>query len=441
MIAASISLLLASASSLLPRIELSSPASTYLPETIVGVDAEGDTAYVCTQKQLCKIVLDGTRIRTVDSLPLPTSRTWDRTRYVALGDGLGILSAAYSTPGSADNNGTILSVDWNTRQWRTFPALGDVHASNRTIHGVRLSASTAAIARTEGLFLASVFVRKSTGARDSLVLKRPKNVPVDPYWEAISMDSTGIVAKSTASDALEVWNIPGSSIDPVSGFESIELQGMLKFPMDPVASPAPRKPAPLRLDAANALAIGRTDSVMYLWSSNSPTDWSISDRFRMPGAIGPASHAYGAPFETTRSGFGLHLVSGENYQLLLGQEPGSIPMPIATLPGGYFQASAFGNTALWQAAGRGLKAYPITRQGASTVAPSRTADGWSIAAGSGILRLKGAPGASAEVFDATGKRLGSFAIGASGMSDFVTKGGRPVLVRCGGLARSLFVPR
>ncbi len=442
MIAASISLLLASSSSTLPQIALYSPASTYIPGTIIGVDTDGDTAYVCTQKQLRKMVLDGNRIRTVDSIPLPTSRTWDRTRYVALGDGLGILSAAYSTPGSADNNGTILSVDWRTGQWKTFPALGDVHASNRTIEGVRLSASTAAIARTEGLFLASVFVRKSTGERDSLVLKRPKNVPVDPYWEAISMDSTGIVARSS-SDVLEVWNIPGSSVDPVSGFESIELQGILlpPPPKDPVATPVPNIPAPLRLDAANVLSIARADSVMYLWNSNSPTNWFISNTFKTPIYPGQDSHAHGAPFETTRSGFGLHLVSGENIQVLLGWEPGSLPMPIATLPGGFFQGTAFGNTALWQAGSSDLKAYPITRQGASAVAPSRKTDGWSAAAAPGILRLAGTPGSDVDVFDAVGQRLGRFAIGASGMSDFVVAGGRPVLVRCGGVARSLFVPR
>ncbi len=442
MIAASISLLLASSSSTLPQIELFSPASTSLSGTVIGVDTDGDTAYVCTRKQLRKMVLDGNRIRTVDSIPVPTSRSWDRTRYVALGDGFGILSAAYSTPGSADNDSTILAVDWKDRHWKAFPALGPVHASNRTIQGVRLSASTAAIARTEGLFLASVFTRKSTGERDSLVLKRPKNVPVDPYWEAISMDSTGIVAKSS-SDALEVWNIPGSSIDPVSGFESIERQGILlpPPPKDPVAIPVPNTPAPLRLDAANVLSIGRADSVMYLWNSSSPTGWSISGGFPMPGNRGPASHAYGAPFETTRSGFGFHLVSGEGVQVLLGREPGSLPMPVATLPGGYFPGTAFGNTALWQAGSSDLKAYPITRQGASAVAPSRKIDGWSATAAPGILRLAGTPGAEVDVFDAVGQRLGRFAIGASGMSDFVTSGGRPVLVRCGGIARSLFVPR
>lgn len=441
MIAASISLFLASSSSALPQIALSSPASAYLPGMIIGVDTDGDTAYVCTQKQLRKMVLDGKLIRIVDSTPLPTSRTWDRSRYVALGNGLGILSAAYSTPGSADNNGTILAVDWKTGQWKTFPALGDVHASNRTIEGVRLSASTAAIARTEGLFLASVFVRKSTGERDSLVLKRPKNVPVDPYWEAISMDSTGIVAKSTSSDALEVWNIPGSSTDPVSGFESIEHKGTLRAPRDPVAAPAPNNASPLRLDAKTVLSIGRADSVMYLWNSISPTDWSISGAFKMPFHLGQDLHAYGAPFETTRSGFGLHLISGEDLQVLLGGEPGTVPTPIATLPGGYFQGAAFGNTALWQAGSSQLKAYPITRQGASAIAPSRKTDGWSVAANPGILRLEGTPGSDVDVFDAVGQRLGRFAIGVSGVSDFVVAGGRPVLVRCGGIARSLFVPR
>lgn len=441
MIAASISLLLASSSSALPQIALSSPASTSLSGMIIGVDTDGDTAYVCTQKQLRKMVLDGTRIRTVDSLPVPTSRTWDRARYVALGDGIGILSAAYSTPGSADNEGTILAIDWKTGQWKTFPALGDVHASNRTIEGVRLSASTAAIARTEGLFLASVFVRKSTGARDSLVLERPKNVPVDPYWEAISMDSTGIVAKSTSSNALEIWNIPGSSIDPVSGFESIELQARIRTPRDPGATPVPSNLAPLRLDAANVLSIGRTDSVMHLWNPISSTDWSISNTFGMPLYLEEDPHVYGAPIETTRSGFGLHLISSEDLQVLLGWERGAIQIAIATLPGGYFQGTAFGNTALWQAGSSQLKAYPITRQGASAIAPSRKTDGWSVAANPGILRLEGTPGSDVDVFDAVGQRLGRFAIGASGVSDFVMAGGRPVLVRCGGIARSLFVPR
>lgn len=446
MFAAILSLVFSATASVAPTFDFDHPASLAINRDIVsGIDADGDTAYICINSGLRKIVLENGAIRVVDSLPAPTGRKWDRSKYVPLGGGIGILSVAYSlAPANGNSDSTIWMIDWNKpaaaglARWKPFPGLGAVHISNNTIQGTRLSSTTAAIARSEGLFLASVEIRESSGLRDSLSLFRPKTVPVDPYWTDVSIDSTGIVAKSYGSTSLQIWNIPSSTSDPAVGFRSIVLADSAYHPIGD--SLHVRGTSSMRLGADHWLELSAAAPLAVFHKATGTGAWT-NESIDLPSLASDFGRKAGVEIIPTTSKIGLVLLSGDSLQSLLEWNGTDAPAQLAQLRGGYFQGTAIGTTALWQADYTLLRAYPIASTRSTSTARPQNTQRWSVAAAPGILRLKGIPGAKVEVFDAIGQRLGSFAIDASGMSNFVMAGGRPVQIRCGGIARSLFVPR
>lgn len=97
-------------------VELSDPRLLVSGSEISSVTADGDTAYIVTGNTVKKVVY-GSDLRVVDSLPKRGGQTWGMSKYVNLGDGLGILALANTISDTA-----FWLVDWKaTSNTALFP--------------------------------------------------------------------------------------------------------------------------------------------------------------------------------------------------------------------------------------------------------------------------------------------------------------------------------
>lgn len=97
-------------------VELSDPRLQTLPASITSVTVDGDTAYVVTGNTVKKAVY-GDDLKIVDSLPPRGGQVLAVSKYVHLGDGLGILAN-----GGAFSDTSFWMIDWKgTSRTATMP--------------------------------------------------------------------------------------------------------------------------------------------------------------------------------------------------------------------------------------------------------------------------------------------------------------------------------
>lgn len=355
-------------------VELSDPRLLVSGSAISSVTADGDTAYVVTGNTVKKIVY-GSDLRAVDSLPVRGGQTWSMSKYVNLGDGLGILA-----PVSGLSDTVFWLVDWkgssNTAllpfeagsRWAGYQDLGFPKIASggsqygfsgeSNLVGVRISKNLAIFAGDKGLF--EIFANRDQTGTAKFSVVGSKSDSGRFLWSNVSLATH--IAEGSNSLAFDfAGNTWGKKVALFHSPYAVDDLGWLKL----VDSSYSRSP-----DNANAwnwgfnLASGTGKCWLHVSRSarlalhSCVVDGKLEqDTMQLP-SLAKDTVAYLHQVFTARSASGLSLLAGDSILAFYDWDGYRLPAPAGTLALNKATTSAdFGDTTFWHAGGKELRAF------------------------------------------------------------------------------------
>lgn len=355
-------------------VELSDPRLLVSESGISSVTADGDTAYIVTDNTVKKVVY-GSDLRVVDSLPRRGGQSWGNSKYVNLGDGLGILAVANTQSDTAfwlvdwkgTSNTALLPFEAGSR-WAGYRDLGFTKVATggsnygfsgeSNLVGVRTSKNSAIFAGDKGIFHLGAS-RDQTG-NSSFSVNMSKSDSGRFLWSDVSL-ATNVAAGSTMTTLDFAGNSWGKKVKFMHSPYAMEDLGWLKH----VDSSYSRSP-----DNANAwswgfnLASGTGKCWLHVSRSarlalhNCVVDGKLEQDTMQVPSLAKDTVAYLHQVFTARSASGLSLLAGDSILAFYDWDGYRLPVPAGTLALNKATKSAdFGDTTFWHVGGKELRAF------------------------------------------------------------------------------------
>ena len=386
-------------------VELSDPRLLVWGNAISSVTADGDTAYIVTDNTVRKVVY-GSELRAVDSLPRRGGQQWNMSKYVNLGDGLGILAVANTQSDTA-----FRLVDWkgtsNTAtgpgqtgtRWADFSGLGFKVASDGSPYGfsgesnlvgIRTGSNSAIFAGDKGVF--QVVASRDQAGSANLSVVGSKSDSGKFLWTNVSLASH--IAEGSSALAFDFagssW---GGKIKLQHSPYAVDDLGWLKH-VDSSSSRSLDDTSAWRWGFNLASGTGKcwlhVSRTARLALHNCVVDGKLEQDTMMVPSLTKGAFAYNHGVFTARSASGLSLLAGDSMLAFYDWDGYRLPVPAGTLALNKATKGAdFGDTTFWHVGGNELRAFRM-RTFADTDRPtdaSGTLDGdrlalsWSPAAG------------------------------------------------------------
>lgn len=354
-------------------VELSDPRLLVSASGISSVTADGDTAYIVTDNTVKKVVY-GSDLRVVDSLP-PRSRPWGLSKYVNLGDGLGILAVANTQSDTAfwlvdwkGTSNTAIGPGQTGTRWAGFSSLGFKTIASQgspygfsgesNLVGIRTGTNSAIFAGDKGVF--QVVASRDQAGSTKLSVVGSKSDSGKFLWSNTSLATN--VAEGSSSLAFDfVGNSWSKKVALFHSPYAVDDLGWLKL----VDSSYTRSP-----DNANAwdwgfnLASGTGKCWLHVSRSarlalhNCVVDGKLEQDTMQVPSLAKDTVAYLHQVFTARSASGMSLLAGDSILAFYDWDGYRLPVPAGTLALNKATKSAdFGDTTFWHVGGKELRAF------------------------------------------------------------------------------------
>ncbi|HQF54166.1 MAG TPA: hypothetical protein PK208_03520 [Fibrobacteria bacterium] len=357
-------------------VELSDPRLLVSGSAISSVTADGDTAYIVAGNTVKKVVY-GSDLRVVDSLPKRGGQTWGMSKYVNLGDGLGILALANTISDTAfwlvdwkaTSNTALFPFETGSR-WAKYQGLGFAKVAagysnygfseESNLVGVGISKNLAIFAGDKGIFHVGAN-RDQTGGT-SLSVNMSKSDSGRFLWSDVSL-ATNLATGSTMPTLDFAGNSWGKKVKFMHSPYAVEDLGWLKH----VDSSFGRSP-----DNSSAwqwgfnLASGTGKCWLHVSRTtrqalhNCVVDGKLEQDTMLVPSLGKDSVAYQHQVLTARSASGLSLLAGDSILAFYDWDGYRLPVPAGTLTLNKATTSAdFGDSTFWHVSGKELRAFNL----------------------------------------------------------------------------------
>lgn len=386
-------------------VELSDPRLFVSGSAISSVTADGDTAYIVADNTVKKVVY-GPDLRVVDSLPTRGGASWGLSKYVNLGDGLGILALANTRSDTAfwlvdwkaTSNTALLPFQTGSR-WAGYKGLEFKVASDGSVHGfsgesnlvgIPTGTNSAIFAGDKGVFQIAAY-RDQTGKAD-LTVVGSKSDSGKFLWTNTSLathvaEGSSAIAFDFAGDS---WQ---GRIKLLHSPYAVDDLGWLKH-VDSSSSRSSDDTSAWRWGFNLASGTGKcwlhVSRTARLALHNCVVDGRLEQDAMMVPSLTKGAFAYNHGVFTARSARGISLLAGDSILAFYDWDGYRLPVTAGTLALNKATKGAdFGDTTFWHVGGNELRAFRM-RTFADTDRPtdaSGTLDGdrlalsWSPAAG------------------------------------------------------------
>lgn len=357
-------------------VELSDPRLLVSGSAISSVTADGDTAYIVAGNTVKKVVY-GSDLRVVDSLPKRGGQTWGMSKYVNLGDGLGILALANTISDTAfwlvdwkaTSNTALFPFETGSR-WAKYQGLGFAKTASdgspygfsgeANLVGIQTGKNGAIFAGDKGVF--KVVAGRDQAGATTLSVVGSKSDSGKFLWSNVSLATH--VAEGSNSIAFDfAGNSWGKKVVLLHSPYAVDDLGWLKL----VDSSYSRSP-----DNANAwnwgfnLASGTGKCWLHVSRNarqalhNCVVDGKLEqDTMRVP-SLAKDTVAYLHEVFTAKSSSGLSLLAGDSILAFYDWDGYRLPTPAGTLTLNKATTSAdFGDSTFWHVSGKELRAFNL----------------------------------------------------------------------------------